>query len=134
VTDRDVQATRQTEVGQILGTLAYMSPEQVLGAPLELDTRSDVYSLGVILFELLAGCLPYRISGQAHEAVQTMRGKDPIRLSSINRMYRGDLETILDKALEKDRVRRYSSAADLATDLQRYLRDEPIAARRPSPR
>ena len=72
-TDSDAQITRQTDVGQIVGTLAYMSPEQVLADPLELDTRSDVYALGVILFELLAGRLPYRISGQLHEAVHTIR-------------------------------------------------------------
>ena len=64
VTDSDAQATLQTDVGQLVGTLAYMSPEQVLADPLELDTRSDVYALGVILYELLAGRLPYQLSTQ----------------------------------------------------------------------
>ena len=131
-TDADAQATHQTDLGQLVGTLAYMSPEQVLADPLELDTRSDVYALGVILFELLAGRLPYEVSGQLPKAVRTIREEDPTRLSSISRTYRGDIETIVAKALEKDKARRYSSAAELAADIQRYLKDEPITARPPS--
>jgi serine/threonine protein kinase len=104
-TDSDAKATRQTDVGQIIGTLAYMSPEQVLGDPFELDTRSDVYSLGVILFELLAGCLPYRMSNQLHAAVRTIREEDPLPLSSVSRRYAGDIEIIVGKALEKDKAR-----------------------------
>jgi tetratricopeptide (TPR) repeat protein len=127
------QATRQTDMGQLVGTLAYMSPEQVLADPLQLDTRSDVYSLGVILFELLSGRLPYDVNHRPlHLAVQTIREDDPSSLSSIHRQYRGDVETIAGKALEKDKARRYASAADLAADIQRYLEDEPIAARPPS--
>jgi tetratricopeptide (TPR) repeat protein len=131
-TDRDAQTTRQTDVGQLVGTLAYMSPEQVLGDPLEIDTRSDVYALGVVLFELLVGRLPYKISGQLHQAMQTIREEDPATLSSISRVYRGDIETIVAKALEKDKSRRYASAAGLADDIHRYLHDEPIIARPPS--
>jgi serine/threonine protein kinase len=71
-TDSDAHVTRQTDLGQLVGTLAHMSPEQVLADPLELDTRSDVYALGVILYELLAGRLSYRISAKLHEAVQTI--------------------------------------------------------------
>jgi len=129
-TDADAQATRQTDLGQLVGTLAYMSPEQVLGDPLELDMRSDVYALGVILFEFLAGRLPYQIGSQLPKAVQTIREEDPARLSSISRVYRGDVETIVAKALEKDKARRYQSAAELAADIQHYLKDEPIVARR----
>jgi tetratricopeptide (TPR) repeat protein len=132
VTDSDTQATRQTDLGQLVGTLAYMSPEQALGDPLEVDTRSDVYALGVILYELLAGRLPYTVRHNLPEAVQTIREEDPTPLSSISRNYRGDIETIVAKALEKDRVRRYASASGLAADLQRHLKDEPIAARPPS--
>jgi tetratricopeptide (TPR) repeat protein/predicted Ser/Thr protein kinase len=131
-TDSDAQATRQTDLGQLVGTLAYMSPEQVLADPLALDTRSDVYALGVILYELLAGRLPYKIGRQLAEAVEAIREEDPAPLSSISRLYRGDIETIVGKALEKDRARRYSSAAEMAADIQRYLKDEPITARPPS--
>ena len=131
-TDCDARATRQTDIGQLVGTLAYMSPEQVLGDPLELDTRSDVYAIGVILFELLAGRLPYKISSHPHEAAQTIREDDPEPLSSVNLTYRGDIETIARKALEKDKARRYASAAGMAADIQRYLNDDPIAARPPS--
>jgi len=128
-TDSDAQATKQTDVGQLIGTLAYMSPEQVMAEPLELDTRSDVYALGVILYELLAEKLPYPVSSQVHEAVRVIREEDPAPLSSISRAYRGDVETIVAKALEKDKARRYASAADLSNDLRRYLADEPIMAR-----
>ena len=129
LTDSDAHATRQTDIGQLVGTLAYMSPEQVLADPLELDTRSDVYALGVILYELLAGRLPYTISNRLHEAVQTIREEDPGRLSSVSRTYRGDIETIVAKTLEKDKTRRYASAAALAEDIRRYLADQPITAR-----
>jgi serine/threonine protein kinase/tetratricopeptide (TPR) repeat protein len=132
LTDIDAYATRQTDVGQLVGTLAYMSPEQVLADPLELDTRSDVYALGVILYELLAGRLPYTIGARLHEAVQAIREEDPARLSSVSRTYRGDIETIAAKALEKDKTRRYASAAALADDIRRYLTDQPITARSPS--
>ena len=132
VADREAQATRQTEVGQIVGTLAYMSPEQVSGDPLAVDTRSDVYALGVILYELLAGRLPYPISRQLPEAVQTIREEEPTSLSSVNRTFRGDIETIVGKALEKEKTRRYASAEELAADIQHYLKDEPITARPPS--
>lgn len=132
LTDSDAQATRQTDVGQILGTLAYMSPEQVLGDPEALDTRSDVYALGVILYEMLASKGPYEIGRQIHEAVRTIREQEPSRLSSVNRVYRGDIETIVAKALEKDKTRRYASSAELAADIRRHLHDEPIVARPPT--
>ena len=132
VTDSDAQATMQTDVGQLVGTLNYMSPEQVLADPLDIDTRSDVYALGVILYELLAGRLPYRISKRLHEALQTIREEDPSRLSTIDRRFRGDIETIAAKALEKDKTRRYSSAAELAADITHYLKDEPIVAQPPT--
>jgi len=129
LTDSDAHATRQTDVGQIVGTLAYMSPEQVLGDPAEIDTRSDVYALGMILYELLAGKRPYAIGRQLTEAVRTIREEEPTALRSVNRAYRGDIDTIAAKALEKDKTRRYASAAELAADIRRHLRDEPIAAR-----
>lgn len=121
--------THQTDLGQIVGTLAYMSPEQVLGDPLELDTRSDVYALGVVLYQLLARRLPYKVSTRLPEAVRAIREEEPTPLSTISGAYRGDIDTIVGKALEKDKTRRYSSAAELAADIRRYLDDEPIMAR-----
>ena len=135
VTEADgaTQATMQTGLGQLVGTLAYMSPEQVMGDPAGVDARSDVYSLGVILYEMLAGRLPYELRrGRIAEAAQTIREEEPAPVSSIERTYRGDVDTIVRKALEKDKTRRYASASDLGADLRRYLNDEPIAARHPS--
>jgi tRNA A-37 threonylcarbamoyl transferase component Bud32 len=129
VTDNELQVTRQTDVGQLLGTLEYMSPEQVLADPEEIDTRSDVYSLGVILYEILSGRRPYKLKRHLHDSVQTIREEDPTPLSSVSRDYRGDIETIVAKALEKDKERRYGSAAALASDIEHYLMDEPITAR-----
>src|SRR5262245_37189801 len=76
VADSDARRTGHTDMGQLVGTLAYMSPEQTLGDPLEVDTRSDVYALGMILYELLAGAPPYRISPDLPDAVQTIRQQD----------------------------------------------------------
>lgn len=89
-TDSDAQATRQTGMGELLGTLAYMSPEQVLADPLAVDTRSDVYALGVILYELLAGKMPYTLSRQLHEAVRTIQQTDAAPLSAVSRVYSGN--------------------------------------------
>jgi WD40 repeat protein/serine/threonine protein kinase len=122
--------TIATGIGQIIGTLSYMSPEQVLGNPRDIDTRTDVYSLGVILFELLAKRLPLDVSGRSlPEAVRAIRQDDPTRLSSVSRIFRGDLDTIASKALEKDKSRRYQSAAELGEDLQRFLDGRPIFAK-----
>jgi len=129
-TDADVQATRQTEIGSILGTLQYMSPEQASADPTQMDTRSDVYALGVILYELLASRLPHILPRQnLPEALRILREDDASLLSSVSREFRGDLETITAKALAKEKERRYQSAADLAADLRRHLRHEPIVAR-----
>ena len=130
VTDADVKATVQTSIGQVIGTLQYMSPEQILADPLDLDTRSDVYSLGVILYELLSGKLPYDLARKViHEAARIIAVEEPAPLSSVNRNLRGDVETIVVKALEKEKARRYSSADELASDVRRYLTDQPISAR-----
>ncbi len=134
VTDSDFKTTTlMTDVGQLLGTVPYMSPEQVSGDPDELDTRTDVYSLGVVLYQVLTDAFPYDVADKLlHEAVHVIREVDPQPLSSVDRTLRGDLDTIVAKALEKDKARRYASAAELGSDLQRYLRDEPIVARPPS--
>src|SRR5262249_939599 len=80
VTDSEGEANRQAGVGQLIGKVAYMRPEQVTADSLELDTRSDVYALGVILYELLANGLPYQLSHQLHEAVRAIREQDPTKL------------------------------------------------------
>ena len=122
--------TTHADVGQLIGTLSYMSPEQTTGDPAQLDTRSDVYALGVIGYELLSGRLPCAGAGvSAAEAVRLIREQEPSRLGTLDKGLRGDVETIIDKALAKERERRYQSAAELASDVQRYLNDEPIAAR-----
>ncbi|MHC4427236.1 MAG: protein kinase domain-containing protein [Planctomycetota bacterium] len=133
-TDADVQtATLRTDIGQLIGTVPYMSPEQVTGDPGALDTRSDIYSLGVVLYELLCGRLPHDLREKnIPEAIRMIREEDPTPLSSINRVFRGDVETIVAKALDKDRDRRYQTAAELAADVRRYLQNEPIVARPPS--
>jgi tetratricopeptide (TPR) repeat protein len=131
VTDADIQATTlRTDIGQLIGTVPYMSPEQVSGDPSELDTRSDVYALGVVLYELMCGRLPHDLKNKTiPDAVRVIREEDPTPLSSINRVYRGDIETIVAKALEKEKDRRYQSPAELAADVRHYLADEPIVAR-----
>jgi WD40 repeat protein len=133
-TDADLQTTTgRTEVGQLIGTLAYMSPEQMAADPRLLDRRADVYALGVILFELLAGRLPYDLQHlPLAEVARVIRDQEPSRLGSIDTHFRGDIETIVARALEKDKSRRYASAAELASDLRRYLNQEPILARPPS--
>jgi hypothetical protein len=97
--------------------------------PLELDIRSDVYALGVILYELLANKQPYTLSNRLEEALRSIREQDPTPLTSVSRVFKGDIETIVAKALEKDKRRRYGSAAELAADIRRYLNSEPILAR-----
>jgi WD40 repeat protein/predicted Ser/Thr protein kinase len=122
-----------TRTGQVLGTPNYMSPEQVAADSAAIDRRSDVYALGVILFELAAHQPPYQLEGRAVvEAARIILDHEPPRLGSINPELRGDVETIAAKALEKDPARRYQSAADLAADLRHWLAHEPIRARPPS--
>ena len=130
-TDADTAAaTLQTDIGQVIGTIPYMSPEQIAGDPREIDARTDVYALGVLLFELLTGRLPFDIAGRGiAEAARIIREDEPISVGTIDRSLRGDVETIVGRAIEKDREHRYQSAADLASDLRRYLRDDPITAR-----
>ncbi len=132
--DPDLQATTlHTGAGQIIGTIPYMSPEQIAGRSDEVDIRSDVFALGCIAYELFSGRLPFDVTERSvAEAARIIHEDDPSPMSSVNRTLRGDLETIVNKALEKEPERRYASAAELAADLRRYLHDEPITARPPS--
>jgi eukaryotic-like serine/threonine-protein kinase len=154
---RLTERTLFTQLGQWIGTPEYMSPEQAEMTHLDVDTRSDVYSLGVVLYELLSGAAPFdpialraatfdemrrtirehepprpstRVStlGDKSEVAARRRRTDPV---SLVRELRGDLDWIVMKALEKDRARRYGSASELAADLERHLADEPVLASPP---
>ncbi len=126
-------ATLATRTGEVLGTLPYMSPEQIVGNNQAIDTRSDVYSLGVMLYEALAGRLPLDLSGRSLPyAARIVLEVEPPALSRIDPSLGDDLGIIVARALEKEPARRYGSAGELAEDLRRYLADEPIVARAPS--
>jgi tetratricopeptide (TPR) repeat protein len=121
------------EQGKIMGTLQYMSPEHARGDAESISVTSDVYSLCVILYELLTNHPPYELNSQMpHQGLRVICEQAPARPSKHNRRLRGDLETILLKGLEKEASRRYPSVAALAEDIRRYLDREPISARRPS--
>ena len=154
---RLTERTMFTEFGQVLGTMEYMSPEQSKFNQLDIDTRSDIYSLGVLLYELLAGSTPFegkRLQEAAFdEMLRIIREEEPpkpsTRLSSIDTLpsvavnrhteparlskdVQGELDWIVMKALEKDRNRRYETASGFAADIERHLHDEPVEAGPPS--
>jgi tetratricopeptide (TPR) repeat protein len=150
------ERTLFTEHGQLIGTLEYMSPEQAAGSP-DLDTRTDVYSLGALLYELITGSPPFeseQLRSSAYVEIQRIiREQEPARPSArlatlaplptvvahrstapgkLAKLVRGDLDWIVMKALEKDRRRRYDSASNLALDIGRFLASEPVVAAPPS--
>ncbi len=128
--DDGTAATIRTLPGQVVGTLAYMSPEQAAGDADAIDVRTDIYALGAVGYELLSGELPLPVREKSlPAALSAIQHDEPRRLGTLEKRLRGDLETIISTALEKDASRRYPSAAAMADDLRRSLRDEPITAR-----
>ncbi len=119
-----------TSAGQMIGTLAYMSPEQCAGDPAALDIRTDVYSLGAVLYEVLCGQTPFNPGDKPLlEAARAIREDAPPRPGALVKSLRGDLETIILTAIERDRARRYQSVAELAADISRLRNHQTIAAR-----
>jgi non-specific serine/threonine protein kinase/serine/threonine-protein kinase len=137
ITESDTGMTSyHTEIGQVRGTLPYMSPEQVRGNPADIDLRTDVYALGVMLYELVTGKLPLDVTRASLLDAMRVICEEPPRSISVTfsgtRRLDVDVITIAEKALEKDPARRYQSAAALGDDVRRWLDDEPILARPPS--
>lgn len=121
-----------TQTGQFLGSLPWASPEQAMGRHAEVDVRSDVYSLGVILYQLLTDHFPYSTVGSIGEVLSNIREADPEPPRKYANEIDDDLDTIVRKCLQKDPARRYQSVGELARDVRHYLTDEPIEARRDS--
>ncbi|MCH8028115.1 MAG: serine/threonine protein kinase, partial [candidate division Zixibacteria bacterium] len=132
-TDADMkQVAIQTDVGQILGTVQYMSPEQFDADPHDIDTRSDVYTLGLILYELLSGSMPYAVdSDKIFDFATEVREGRTTSLGSKDSSLKGELESIVHKAMHRDRELRYQSAYGLAEDIRRYLAGDAVVARPP---
>ena len=134
----DVRHALVSLTGQVLGTLPYMSPEQVSGRPLEVDVRTDVYSLGVILFEMLTDGFPYEVGGSLSQTLHNITEASPRSLAGLtkdrpnHRRVDRELEAIVLTTLAKEKERRYQNVGALAADIERYLRGEAIEARRDS--
>lgn len=131
---RDDNAATLTQAGQVLGTLPYVAPEQLTGDHDHDDARADVYSLGVIAYQLLGGELPHPRLGTStlFEAMQILRDERPLPLAKLQRTASGDLDTVVMKALSSEPSQRYASAAAFADDLQRVRDHQPVSARAPT--
>lgn len=131
VVDPELEMTTiQTEAGQIVGTLAYMSPEQILGDASAIDTRCDVYALGLIAYEMLAGAPARDVRGVPFaEIARRIHDDEPRTLAGVDRTLAGDVSTIVAKAMSTDPSRRYGAAGELAADIRRFLANQPIEAR-----
>lgn len=125
-----VAASLATRVGQIVGTLGYMSPEQASGDPARVDARTDIYAIGAILYELLVGRRPVAVeSSTVAQALRAVEESSVVPPSRFDRSLRGDIDTIVMRALAREPERRYASASELGADIRRHLADQPISAR-----
>src|SRR5262249_55841455 len=122
----------QTQTGDVVGTLRYMSPEQALGRREQVDHRTDIYSLGCTLYELLT-LQPAFPGCDRQEVLRRVIAEEPAAPRRLDRSVAAELEVIVLKAMAKAPEERYATAQELAEDLQRFLKDEPIRARRPTP-
>ena len=124
--------TMHTGTGELLGTAQYMAPEQLFGSVDDIDARADIYALGLVLYELLTGSLPYEVRDRPiYEVARVVRDVEPKSLATADRQLRGDLTAIVATCLDKDRSRRYPTASALASDIDRHLAGRPIVARPP---
>ena len=131
-TDEFSDAYPTSETGHFVGTLPWASPEQLKGSPGGIDLRTDVYSLGVILYRMLTGQFPHEVVGNMPDVLDHVLHAEPVRPSALRPEINDEVETIVLKCLAKERERRYQSAGELARDINRYLSGEPIEAKRDS--